>query len=277
MEIFSSYTVCILYLGSFVHGLILFCFTYFMPEYFQAVKQYTPLIAGVAALPQTATVVPSAGLVGLMVDKTGRYRWIQWMGWALTIFGCGLKYLLDVETTVVQWVFLTCVSGIGLGILFPSIGLALQSSVPQTHVAMSATLVMFFRTLGQTIGVAVGQTILSDRMKTEEAKAYLAPLMPGGFEDVNVASLADYIAALPAASPLAAALKRALVASFRVVWIVMCALAGATMLIHFAIKEYDMNQEHVTNQQFIDDDDDKPSSDAMRRTGDGAAVELFTS
>jgi hypothetical protein len=98
--IFLNRSTSIIYLGSLFHGLILYSLVYYMPEYFQAVKLYSPIISGVAALPQTLTVVPCAIAVGVVVGITGRYRWALWSGWFLTTLGCGLLIKLDVNTSI---------------------------------------------------------------------------------------------------------------------------------------------------------------------------------
>jgi MFS family permease len=154
-SLFRNRSTAIAYLLTFVHGMILWSMVYYLPLYFMAVHSYTPVLAGVAALPQTLTVVPCAMIVGIITAKTGRYRWSLWLGWALTTFGCGIMYRLDVDTPVVEWVFLLMLSGIGIGLLFPAMNLAIQASCAVEDVAIAAGLFTFFRALGQTVGVAV--------------------------------------------------------------------------------------------------------------------------
>jgi Fungal trichothecene efflux pump (TRI12) len=250
MFIFSNWTTCILYVGSCFHGLILYALVYYMPEYFQAVQSYSPIISGVAALPQTVTVVPCAVIVGVVVGITGKYRWAIWAGWFLTTFGCGLLIKLDVNTSIAAWIFLEAVSGLGIGLLFPSIALAIQSSIPQTEVAMAATLVLFFRSFGQALGVAIGGTILDNRMRVNLQKI---TGLPQGSESyaIGTVALVEQLKAMPSDSPLAFALRNAFASSFRTIWAVMCGFAGLNLIAHFLIKEYDMNQEHLTEQYFI--------------------------
>jgi len=126
-----------------------------MPLYFEASKAYTSIKTGLAALPQTLTVVPSAAVVGIIASKTGRYRWSLYVGFVLTTIGMGLLYLLDVGTSVVEWVFLELVGGIGIGLLYPGMNLSIQSSVPPKDIAIAAGLFTFFRAAGQSVGVAV--------------------------------------------------------------------------------------------------------------------------
>jgi hypothetical protein len=123
---------------------------------------YAPIVAGLAALPQTGTVVPCAMIVGIAVRIIGIYRLAAWAGWFLTTFCYGLLIKLDVDTSIASLFFLEIVSGIGVGLLFLSIRLAIQTSAPQTDTAIAATFIVFFRYLGQTMGVAVGGTIFQN-------------------------------------------------------------------------------------------------------------------
>jgi MFS family permease len=154
-RIFSNRSTSLTYLITFLHGMILWSIVYYLPLYFMAVKGYTPIISGVSSLPQTLTVVPCAMLVGFVASKTGRYRWSLYSGFVLTVLGVGLLYLLNVKTSVVEWVFLMLISGVGMGLLFPGMNLSIQASVQQADAADAAGLFTFFRTLGQSVGVAM--------------------------------------------------------------------------------------------------------------------------
>jgi hypothetical protein len=54
--IFSNTTMLITYLQTILHGIILWALLYFLPLYYEAVKGYTPIITGVAILPETSFV-----------------------------------------------------------------------------------------------------------------------------------------------------------------------------------------------------------------------------
>jgi len=73
LKLFHNSTTIITYFVTFLHGVVLWSMVYYLPIYFLSVFWYTPIIAGVAGLPQTLTVVPSAMVVGLVATKTGRY------------------------------------------------------------------------------------------------------------------------------------------------------------------------------------------------------------
>ncbi len=167
LSVFKNRTAAVTYLGTFVHGIVLWSILYYEPLYYEAVKDLSPIVTGVALFPQSFTVAPATIVVGLLVTKTGRYRWAIWTGWVLTIAGCGLLYLLDVHTTTPQWIFLNIVVGLGTGILFASMNFAIQASASQVDVAFAVAMFSFFRAFGQSVGVAIGEVIFQNAMRKD--------------------------------------------------------------------------------------------------------------
>ncbi len=55
-SIFSNTTMLITYFETLVHGIVLWSLLYFLHLYYEAVKGYTPIISGVAVLPETSFV-----------------------------------------------------------------------------------------------------------------------------------------------------------------------------------------------------------------------------
>lgn len=149
----------IAYFLTWIHSIILWSILYYMPLFFEGAQDFTPVLAGISALPQSLTVVPCAAVVGVIAAKTGHYRWALWFGWVLTTLGSGLLYLLSPTITIPAWIFLMLVSGIGIGLLFPAPALAIQASAPPKDIAIAAAMFTFFRCFGQTIGVAIGGVV----------------------------------------------------------------------------------------------------------------------
>jgi hypothetical protein len=55
-SIFNNVTMLVTYLETILHGIVLWSLLYFLPLYYEAVKGYTPIISGVAILPETSFV-----------------------------------------------------------------------------------------------------------------------------------------------------------------------------------------------------------------------------
>jgi MFS family permease len=159
---------------------------------------------------------------------------------------------------VVQWVFIQGVSGLGIGCLFPSISIAVQASVPQREVGVAATLVLFFRSLGQALGVAVGGVILDNQLRRHLSTALLTGIRGTATADsllggraLNAASLVEILDRLPAGSPETMEIRHALVKSFQVIWMVICGFAGMNLVLSFFVREFGLDQRLETEQGFV--------------------------
>ncbi|TGO37839.1 hypothetical protein BHYA_0088g00370 [Botrytis hyacinthi] len=255
-RLFRNPSTTIAYFCTFLHGMILWSIVYYDPFYFMSVQGYTSMMAGVAALPETLTIVPMAMIVGIVAARTGKYRWSLWLGWALTAFGCGMLYLLDVGTPVVAWVFLMLGSGIGMGLLYPAMSLAIQASAPQEDAATAAGLFTFFRALGQTVGVAIGGGIFQNRMLAELRATQDFAIIVAQFgytiEQVaaNVVALIPLINALPPKNPEVVDFRLVSAASIKTIWFAMCVFAVTGLIASCFIKGYGLDQALVTDQGF---------------------------
>lgn len=170
--------------------------------------------------------------------------------------GSGLLYILSPTTSIPAWVFLMLVSGIGIGLLFPAMALAIQASAPPKDIAIAAAMFTFFRCFGQTVGVAVGGVIFQNRMAANLADQ---PSLAGsaGSYSLNVVSLIRQINAMPNSDPQKMILRTALSHSIRPIWALMCGLAGVSLLTTIFIKHYDLNQALTTEQGFDDQEKKK--------------------
>ena len=80
LAIFMHRTAMVSYFGTFIHGVVLWCLLYYLPLYYEGVKDYTPTIVGVSVFPETFTVAPASIIVGIAISITGRFRWAIWSG-----------------------------------------------------------------------------------------------------------------------------------------------------------------------------------------------------
>lgn len=259
--IFQNRTAIASFIGSVLQGLILWCALYYLPLYYEAVKEYSPIISGVALFPETFTVAPGGMVAGILITMTGKYQWAVWIGWVLSTVGLGLMCLIKVNTSIVGWIFLNIVPGLGLGILFPAIGYAVQASAEPENLAIAVAMFSFFRALGQAIGVAVGGVVFQNRM-FDNIMRYpaLAPMAEAYSKDA--AGLVRVIKAMADGADKSN-LKEAYTDSLRTVWIVCCAVSAVGMLISFLTEHYDLDRALETNQGLQDGDDDSIRSEKI--------------
>ncbi|PSS12750.1 hypothetical protein M430DRAFT_107574 [Amorphotheca resinae ATCC 22711] len=249
-SVFSNWSICITYLETLVHGMVLWSLLYYLPLYYEAVKGYTPIISGVAVLPETGFVAPMSVIVGVVCAKTGHYRWAIWIGWVLTTLGSGLLVLLEPHTSIPAWVFLNFPIAIGTGMLFPAMALAIQASSRPQDAGHSAAFFSFMRVFGQSLGVAIGGVIFQNQIK-QKLLSYplLAPLASTYSKDAT--ALVGIIKAMPAGLAKTQ-LIQAYTDSLKIIWAVMCALSGVALAASLFTRGYTLQQELKTLQGFDD-------------------------
>ncbi|KAJ5765774.1 hypothetical protein N7520_005333 [Penicillium odoratum] len=267
-KIFINRTATVSFIGSVLQGLILWCTLYYLPLYYEAVKEFSPILSGVALFPETFTVAPSAMVVGILITVTGHYRWAIWLGWTVSTIGLGLMWLIKVETSTYGWILLNLVPGLGLGILFPSLGYAVQASAEPENLAIAVAMFSFFRALGQAIGVAVGGVIFQNRMYKNLLKyPALAPMASAYSKDASglvqvIKGMADGATKLN--------LKEAYTDSLRIVWVVCCAISGVALLFSLLTQSYDLDRALETSQGLRDGKDNLDSEKDVEARADQA-------
>jgi Major Facilitator Superfamily len=249
LVIFNNRTAVVTYIGTFIHGMVLWSVLYYLPLYYEAVKHFSPTLSGVAIFPQTFTVAPSAVVVGILITITGHYRWAIWTGWVLTTTGMGLLWLLDVHTSIPAFIFLNLVSGLGTGILFPSMAFAIQASATNADLAFAVAMFSFFRAFGQSVGVAVGGVIFQNTMQKKLMR--FPDLVPFAVEySRDASSLVQVINAMPSSNPMRAEIVQSYADSLKIVWISMCGFAAVALFLSIFTKGIDLNRELETEQGF---------------------------
>jgi len=261
--LFNTPTAIVAYIGTLVQGLIVWSLLYYMPLYFEVAKNYSPITSGIAIFPFTFTVAPAAVIVGLVVTKTGRYRPSLWIGWFHTTLGMGLLIYLDQATNIPSWIFLSLVSGTGLGMLYSAQGFAAQASASAADLPFAGAMYSFFRALGQTLGVAISGAIFQNVFKKK-----ILVTKYSTFADEWARNASSFVQVVKAWSDVGEqgmmkeVVIKAYIESLRVVWCVMCVLAGATFIASLVwTREVSLKRELETEQGFIYDDYRKRRTD----------------
>ncbi|KAF2730014.1 MFS general substrate transporter [Polyplosphaeria fusca] len=164
---FLNITNLSVYLSAFLQGIVTFSALYFLPLYFQIAKPNISLAAvGTWLLPCSVALGLFALITFLFISIWTIWRPAVWVGWALLMVGVPSMALFTRTTENGIWIGITIMAGIGAGILFPSLAVALEvvtgspSDVRQAREAV--TNFTFVQTLGRTLGVAVSGTIFQN-------------------------------------------------------------------------------------------------------------------
>ncbi|KAF9368541.1 hypothetical protein CPB97_004500 [Podila verticillata] len=171
-RLFKSITNAAVFATCFFIGMGFFGIMFFMPLYFQIVRQETATSAGLEMLPLIVGLLIASIGSGVMVSKWGQYRPFIWVGLALCTTGTGLLTLLTPDSsrgTIIGYLFIV---GFGLGCSMQTTMLAIQSSVETKDIAVATANATFFRTVGSVLGVAITGTVFNNQVKNN-----LAPLI----------------------------------------------------------------------------------------------------
>ncbi|KAI0188074.1 major facilitator superfamily domain-containing protein [Astrocystis sublimbata] len=238
-----------------INSAIVYALLYFLPLYFEALKGFDPILSGVALFPATLTVAPFSIVAGVVITKRGEYRWVTWIGWAISTLGLGVMILLDVGTSDVRWFFITFTVGIGLGLLYTSLAIINQAAATEETLTFAIAMFIFFRMLGQCLGVAISGVTFQNQIRTNLLHTQtLADRADEYSRDAS--SIVQIIHTMPAGLGKTE-LLRSYAHSLQTVWIVMAALSGVAFIGSLFVKHLTLDREHIGEQGIHQDENTK--------------------
>ncbi|KAJ6009432.1 hypothetical protein N7522_004448 [Penicillium canescens] len=137
---------------------------YYLPIWFQAIKDDSADESGIHNLPTVLSVVVFAIASGLSVTVVGYYTPFMIAGSMVMAIGAGLFLLFRVDISLSMWLGFQIVFGAGAGIGLELPNIAVQTVLPEEDVSIGTSLVVFARSLGGAIFVSVGQNIFSNHI-----------------------------------------------------------------------------------------------------------------
>lgn len=100
-------------------------------------------------------------VTGLIITKTGRYRPIHFVGFALMTIGLGLFTLLDENSSTAEWVIFQMIAAVGMGLLLTGSLPAVQVELPENDVAAATASYAFMRSYGAIWGIYIPAAVFN--------------------------------------------------------------------------------------------------------------------
>jgi hypothetical protein len=147
----------------FIYSAILI-HTYYLPIWFQAVKNGSAIRSGVDMIPYVAANAIFSLLAGIFVSKNGYFTIPAVIGCAIGTVGCGLLSTLNPNTSSSMWIGYEILASAGIGMAIQQGFTAVQIVLPMEEVAIGTAAVVAFQSLGGAIFVSVGNTILQNSL-----------------------------------------------------------------------------------------------------------------
>ena len=162
LGLFRNRNYAVTILATFLAAIGFFGAIIFLPRWLQFVQNVSPTDSGLQILPLMAGVILSSIGAGLLVSRTGRYKWI--LSGALLVMSVGILLFTGLRATTdlqLLWLWMF-VAGIGVGPTLSVFTIVIQASVPFSRLGVATGNLTFFRQIGGSVGLAIVGTIFAD-------------------------------------------------------------------------------------------------------------------
>lgn len=245
--IFTVSTIVMVVFGAGLFGSI-----YYISLFAQGVVGFSATNSGFILTPLMVTAIAGSIVSGQLVGRFGRYKLIAIVGAMISVVGMGLLLRLDVHSTSTDVVVAMLVLGLGIGVSMSLYTLIVQNALPKKIGQASAGL-MFFRSIGSTVGLAAMGSILNTAYPTAFKNALPAALrqpqilstfnnpqillQPGVQDQLHKAASAQGPQVVAALNSILEAVKVGLSQSINTVFLVSVIAAVVSLVVVFFLKE----------------------------------------
>ena len=196
LGLFRNRTYATSMVSTFFASFAFFGAIIFLPRWFQFVHGFSPTDSGLAALPLMAGLIFSSIASGLIVARTGRYKWLT-VG-SIVVMGAATALLTqltaDTPLPIVWfWMFL---AGLGVGPTFSVFTIIVQNAVPFHELGVATSNLTFFRQIGGTVALSIVGTIFGstflEQTGPQLAKAGVPTEVVAGFGQATASGQLDF-------------------------------------------------------------------------------------
>jgi hypothetical protein len=163
---------------AFFIGAAFFLFVYYLPYYFQAIKNVSALRSGIDVLPLILSQVVGTILAGVLTTRIGYYVPFMYLGAVFMAIGAGLLTLLEIDTPTKDWIGYQIIFGLGAGFGFQQVTLAAQGALERKDVPTGTGIAMFIQLFGGALFVSVGLNVFTNKLVSGIVDAQIPGLDP---------------------------------------------------------------------------------------------------
>ncbi|KAL9596022.1 MAG: hypothetical protein Q9219_006073 [cf. Caloplaca sp. 3 TL-2023] len=250
-------------LVNFVHGFVFIAGEYYMPLYFQAVEEASPIRSGVLILPFILSETFMGITVGILIHKTGRYLELMWIGMFLMTVGFGLFINLSATSPLGQIVGFQVIAGLGSGMLFETPLIAIQAGVSQADTATATATYGFALNMATSISVVVGGVVFQNCMKNRSSVLRAAGLsmeLSNRFSGDDAAANVMIISSLTDVTQKRV-IKEAFAWSLRNMWILYTCTSFLGLVASAFVAKRELSKEHVETKTGINNGESHRTTD----------------
>ena len=171
LSLFRIPTFTVSVIVSFLAAVGMFGSNLFVPLVYQGLMGFSATQSGALLAPRMIAMVAASLASGQIITRITHYRFVGAFG--LTLLATGLFVLsrLTTSSSETQVIIALVFIGLGFGSNMPIYQNAVMSAVPQAHIGVASSQVQFWRSLGQTMGVAVLGAVLASHAAVTSASS----------------------------------------------------------------------------------------------------------
>ncbi|KIW70229.1 hypothetical protein PV04_02520 [Phialophora macrospora] len=173
---------------SFLQVGALLLLSYYLPLWFQVVKDDSPVLSGVMVLPTAISQAIAGITAGKLVQIIGYCTPWALLGCILTSVGSGLMTTFTVASGAGAWIGYQILAGAGRGTVVQMPVTAIQNLLPPKEVSIATSQIFFWQYLGGATLLAVGETIFTNTLRSS-LKTYAPGVNQQGVIDLGAAAV----------------------------------------------------------------------------------------
>ncbi|KAI1458874.1 MFS general substrate transporter [Annulohypoxylon moriforme] len=253
LGIFKNWSNNATFILAFMHSMVSIGVEYYLPLYFQSVKQASPFHSGLLIIPMMITEAAVDISVGILIHRTGRYREIIWVGVTLMTLGTGLYITFGTETSTAKIIGLEIVGGLGPALLFQAPMLAIQNTVSQADTAAATAALGFARNIATALSIVLGGVVFQNSMTSRQSSLAAAGLSDSVLDALSGDQAAANVEIVQTIQDPTQrlAVQDAFAWSIRNMFIMYTGVAGVAMVASAFIKHRRLSTEHTETKTGI--------------------------
>ena len=161
LYLFKNSVFTISSVSVFLSGAITLASTVYIPLFLQSVQGLSPSSSGAYLTPLMFTMIIAAILSGQIISKTGTYKKLAIISFAIGTAGMFLLSTMTQNTSNLEIIIYEIIAGIGAGLAMPLFIIAAQNAVKKRELGVVTSSSMYIEQLGSVIGLAILGTIVN--------------------------------------------------------------------------------------------------------------------
>ncbi|WP_163102005.1 MDR family MFS transporter [Peribacillus alkalitolerans] len=222
----------------FLLGLGMFGAIMFVPMFMQGILGVSPTRAGSTMTPMMISLIVASIIGGQLLLRL-RFRSVLSLGMIITTLGFYLMSTMGLTSNEWTAYLYMIVLGFGMGLVMPTLTIAVQNEFPKTQLGTVTATSTFFRSIGGTIGITILNAVMNNSLQSKMNAAVESESNP--IIQKVLSSLADKTDILfglllkPEELKLPSEIKNSIIHTIKVVWTDAFSLVFSTGLIIVAL------------------------------------------